>query len=143
MPFKPAPVSLTQLVHDRKARFRQQLESSEYDAIIVSSPESVLYATGYESMPARLKKAYYYAAIITAERCAMVVPSADFAPAIDAGVAPDDITPFGTFFFSGESAANTLNVRHKDFDGALREALTKVKGRRVLVEWNGIPPHRP
>ncbi|TKI06598.1 M24 family metallopeptidase [Martelella alba] len=140
MVFKPVPVSLAQLARDRAQRLKQCLIESGHDALIVSSVESMHYATGYDSMPARLKKTYAFAAVLTADECRLIVPSADFAPAIDAGIPPENITPFGTFFFSGDSPSNTLRVRHGDFDGALREVLASVKARRALVEWQGIPP---
>ncbi|MFE0017829.1 M24 family metallopeptidase [Mesorhizobium sp. NPDC059054] len=138
MTFIPVPVSLSELAAQRLKRTREWLARSNADVLIVSAPENVLYVSGYESMPAMLSRSHPFAVILTADRLMLVAPSADFAPAIDSGLSPDDVVPFGRFFFSGQTRSSTLDVTHAGFDAALKDALGRLRGTKALVDWHAI-----
>ncbi|HWK67801.1 MAG TPA: Xaa-Pro peptidase family protein [Rhizobiaceae bacterium] len=122
------------LAGERLDRTRRKMAADNHDLIVVASPENVLYATGYESMGATINRRYSYAALITLDDVMLVAPAADFAPAIDAGLAPDRVHTFGKFFFSGDTPSSHTEARHGSFEDALREALSRVKAKSVLAE---------
>lgn len=123
------------LAADRLDRTRRRMDAEGYDLLVVASPENVFYATGYESMGATINRRYSYAALITRDDVLLVAPAADYAPAIDAGLAPENVYPFGKFFFSGETAASHNSVRHNSFEEALATALNRLKKTgRALAE---------
>ncbi|CAH1673326.1 Xaa-Pro aminopeptidase [Chelatococcus asaccharovorans] len=130
---------LAALAAERLARIRTRMAEDGLDVVVVASPENVLYATGYESMGATINRRYSYAAVVTAGDLLMVAPAADFAPAIDAGLAPDAIYPFGTFFFSGDTPAALTSVRHATFEEAFAAALARIGGRRIAAESAFLP----
>lgn len=124
---------LAQLKADRLDRVRGKMETEGIGAVVVASPENVLYACGYESMGATINRRYAYAAIVTLADVLLVAPAADFAPAIDAGLKPDCVYPFGTFFFSGETSSALSAMRHVSFDAAFAEALSRIAPTRTIV----------
>ncbi|MBP1845579.1 Xaa-Pro aminopeptidase [Rhizobium petrolearium] len=124
---------LAQLTADRLDRVRGRMETEGIGAVVVASPENVLYASGYESMGATINRRYAYAAIVTLADVLLVTPAADFAPAIDAGLKPDCVYPFGTFFFSGETSSAHSAMRHVSFDAAFAEALSRIAPTRTIV----------
>lgn len=131
---------LATLAGDRLARIRRKMEAEDCDLLVVASPENVLYATGYESMGATINRRYDYAALVTADAVLLVAPAADFAPAIDAGIAPDDVVPFGKFFFSGETPSAHTAIRHASFPDAFETALRRVRAGKVLAEKAYLHP---
>ncbi|MBS7700406.1 MULTISPECIES: Xaa-Pro peptidase family protein [unclassified Chelatococcus] len=130
---------LKTLAGERLARIRRKMEAGGYDLIVVASPENVLYATGYESMGATISRRYDYAALVTRDAVLLVAPAADFAPAIDAGFTPDDIFPFGKFFFSGSTPSAHTAVRHASFAEAFDAAVQRVRARRIVAEKAHLP----
>jgi Xaa-Pro aminopeptidase len=131
----PALVTqLKALAGERIEVVRRAMEAGGYDLLVVASPENVLYATGFESMGATINRRYNYAALVTKDEVLMVVPAADFAPAIDAGIMPDRVYTFGKFFFSGATPSAHLEVRSDTFEGALRQALGRLNPASALAE---------
>ncbi|MHA6643641.1 M24 family metallopeptidase [Mesorhizobium sp. A623] len=119
---------------------RDALKNEDADVLVVSSAENVLYMTGYESMLASLNKPHPYAAIISRDQLVLVAPCGDFAPAIYEGFAPDDVIPFGRFYFSGETPSATVNVEHLSFAPALRQGLARFgKVGNALIEASCLP----
>ena len=135
----PLTAELAQLALDRLGRMRRRMDLDGIDAVVVASPENVLYATGYESMGATINRRYAYAAIVTSADILLVAPAADFAPAIDAGLEPGHVFPFGTFFFSGDTPSAHTEVRHPSFDAAFAAALSGLACRRVVAEEAFLP----
>ncbi|CAH1655817.1 Xaa-Pro aminopeptidase [Hyphomicrobiales bacterium] len=130
---------LKTLADERLARVRRKMEAEGYDLVVVASPENVLYAAGYESMGATINRRYDYAALITRDTVLLVAPAADFAPAIDAGLIPDDIFPFGKFFFSGSTPSAHTAVRHTSFSDAFEAAMRRVRANRIVAEKAYLP----
>lgn len=122
------------LADERIEVVRRSMEAGGYDLLVVASPENVLYATGFESMGATINRRYSYAALVTKDDVLMVVPAADFAPAIDAGIAPDKVHTFGKFFFSGTTPSAHLEVKSGTFEDALSQALRRLNPASVLAE---------
>lgn len=139
MLFEPLPLSLFDLAVERLKRVRASLSQSGKDVLIVSGVDNVLYVTGYESLPGVMNAAHRMLAIVTDTKLILVAPAADFAPAITSGMPAEDVIPYGTFYFSGESPSSTLNVQHKDFVSAIKEGLSRVSAKRALVQWDIIP----
>jgi len=139
MALDPVPVSRSALEQHRLERVRRALSGSGTDVLIVSSPENVLYTTGYQSVPAELNRRYAMGALITAERVMLVVPAADTAAAIAEGIPPSEIVPFGRFYFSGRAESASMSDRHASIEEAMSVALARLPGNRVRLESHGLP----
>ncbi|WP_343965198.1 aminopeptidase P family N-terminal domain-containing protein, partial [Streptosporangium amethystogenes] len=73
----PAPdVDLRRLASERVARLRGALAEAPFDAVVLTTPESVLYATGYRSVAGALFRAHRMAAVVTGDDCWLVCPAA-------------------------------------------------------------------
>ncbi len=121
----------------RLARLRAALSDAPFDALLATTPETVSYATGYRSVSGALFRAHRLAALVTAEAVILVAPAADAGPAVDAGLAPDRIVPFGRFYF--ESAHNSPLSDYADRHAGLPEAVTAALHRReTRVERIGV-----
>jgi Xaa-Pro aminopeptidase len=134
----PLPESATtagpELVAARAQRLRERLADAPFDALLVTSPEGVDYATGYRSVAGQLHRTLALAALVTPDRTVLVVPAADTAPAIEGGVKAEDVVPYGRFYFSGEGAAAAMSDRHAGYPDALATALATVRARVIGVE---------
>lgn len=123
----------------RLARLREQLADQPADAVLLTSPESVQYATGYRSVAGQLFAGHAMAALVTGGDAWLVCPAADTAAAIDAGVPGDRIVPYGRFYFAGDGAAARMSDRHAGFRDALAVPLRRVRGQRLLAEGPAAP----
>lgn len=132
-------VDLRSLARQRLARLRERMQKSAIDALLVSSPENVLYASGYESMPATINRRYGYCAIVTADELIMVAPTADCAAAEEAGFKADEFYPFGEFYFSGDRSGMHGRPWHNDFADALAAAMTRIKPKQISIEFDHLP----
>jgi Xaa-Pro aminopeptidase len=130
---------LAQLSIDRLARVREHMARDQVDTLVVASQENVMYTTGYESMGATINRRFTWAAVITPDRVLLVAPAAEFAPAIDAGLLPDNIFTFGTFFFSGDSPSSHTSVQSATFEIAFGKALAGLRPKRVVAENMYLP----
>ncbi|SFU18823.1 Xaa-Pro peptidase family protein [Mesorhizobium sp. YR577] len=130
---------LRTLADERLTRVRRKMEAEGFDLLVVASPENVLYTTGYESMGATINRRYDYAALVTRDAVLLVVPAADFAPAIDAGLVPENIFPFGKFFFSGSTPSAHTAIRHASFMEAFEAAIRCVNASRTVAEKGYLP----
>lgn len=126
LPSPPAN-DLADLTAQRLRRLRQHLHEAAFDAVVLTTPESVLYATGYRSVPSAVFRSHRMAAIITADDMWLVCPASDTAPAADAGVPVDRLVPFGRFYFESTQATplSAMADRHDDIYAALRTACGK------------------
>ncbi len=124
----PPEVDLTDLATARLARLRRALEAAPFDALVLTSPESVTYATGYRSVGGSIFRGHRMAAVVTPDECWLVAPAADSAPAAESGVLVDRIVPFGRFFFESADASQPDQSadRHADLSAALDQALREV-----------------
>ncbi|GII95180.1 M24 family metallopeptidase [Sinosporangium siamense] len=138
---RPAPdIDLRELAGRRLAGLRAALAEAPFDAVVLTSPESVLYATGYRSVAGPLFRAHQMAAVVTGDDLWLVCPAADTAPAADAGVPVDRLVPFGRFYFESASATPLTGMadRHPDLPSALAVALKQVGVARLGIEGAGI-----
>ncbi|MFI6456376.1 M24 family metallopeptidase [Streptosporangium amethystogenes] len=134
----PAPdVDPRRLASERVTRLREALAEAPFDAVVLTTPESVLYATGYRSVAGALFRAHRMAAVVTGDDCWLVCPAADTAPAVDGGVPEDRMVPFGRFYFesSGPTPLTAAADRHPDLYAALATAIRAAgAGLRYGVE---------
>lgn len=140
----PAPaVDLTKLTADRTARLREALAEAPFDAVVLTTPESILYATGYRSVAGALFRAHRMAAVVTAGDCWLVCPAADTAPAVDGGLPADRMVPFGRFYFESAEPTPLTSAadRHPDLYAALETAIKAAgAGLRYGVEGLAAEP---
>ena len=127
------PVDLSSLAAARLARLRERLAEAPFDALLVTTPEGVLYATGYRSVAGQIFAGHAMAAVVTGDEVTLVCPASDTAPAIESGVPGDRVVPYGRFYFAGEGAATAMSDRHAGFAEALGVALAPYRGRRFGV----------
>ena len=121
VPRRPV-VDQTALAEARRAQLRAELVASEYDVLVLLERESVHYATGYRSVGADLYGTHRMAALLTADDCWLVCPTADAPAAMDVGFPLERIVPFGTFFFESvtDSPLSLTVGRHPSLESALR-----------------------
>jgi len=96
------PVDLSSLAAARLARLRERLAEAPFDALLVTTPEGVLYATGYRSVAGQIFAGHAMAAVVTGDEVTLVCPASDTAPAIESGVPGDRVVPYGRFYFDGD-----------------------------------------
>ncbi|MEN3269357.1 MAG: Xaa-Pro dipeptidase [Pseudonocardia sp.] len=128
------------LVAARIARLRAELAAAPFDAVLLTSPEAVDYATGYRSVAGQLHRGPGVMALVQAERTVLVAPAADTAPAIEAGVSADDVVPYGRFYFAGNGPATAMSDRHASQAEALRVALDLAGPGELAVEGSALAP---
>jgi Xaa-Pro dipeptidase len=139
MSFALAPIELHNLRTARLHRLREQLETAPFDAVVLTNPESVHYATGYHSVPAQLNRSHPMAVVVTETDLIAVLPVADTAAAADEGLPVEDIVPFGTFYFSGTSRFADMARSHPDIVAALQTALLRLPARTIGLERGPLP----
>jgi Xaa-Pro aminopeptidase len=138
LPVRP-DVDLRALAARRLDRLRDVLIEEELDALLLTTPESVSYATGFVSVTSVVFRTWRGAVLLTADGVLLIAPAADVAAAADAGVPVEQIVPFGRFYFESSSpdpVAQAADV-HQDLPAALETAARRAglgSGRRVGVE---------
>ncbi|PZF80450.1 M24 family metallopeptidase [Jiangella anatolica] len=139
-PTKPT-IDTAALARDRLARLRAGLAEQPYDAIVLTEPESVLYATGYRSMPGQVFRTHRMAALVTVTDLWLVAPAADV-PAGATVVPVDRISPFGRFYVESTMPDPVTEVadRHDGLAPALAAAVaTLPSSARLAVETRDVP----
>jgi Xaa-Pro dipeptidase len=121
------------LTEARLGRLRAELAAAPFDAVVLTAPEDVQYATGYRSVAGQLHRSHPMAALVSGDRVVLVAPASEAAPAVDAGIAADDIVPFGRFYFAGPGPAAAMSDRNADFAAALKKAYGLLGRGRVAV----------
>jgi Xaa-Pro aminopeptidase len=109
-----------------RARLLDHLGEAPFDAFFAVSPANVYYATGYRSTAGELFAAHRMVAVTAGDRSRLVLPVADSAPAVDAGVDPETLVAYGRFYFEsadGAAVPTTLTDQHADWIAALRTAV--------------------
>jgi Xaa-Pro aminopeptidase len=124
-------VDLAELAAHRLSRLRDALIEAPFDAVVLTSPESIAYATGYRSVGGAIFRNHSMASVVTADDCWLAAPAADSAAAADSGIPVERIAPFGRFYF--ESADGSAIAKAADRNAGLGEAL-----RWVLEQHAGI-----
>lgn len=122
------------LVQERSHRLLAHLADAPFDALLLTSPEAVDYASGYRSVPGQIHRGYGIAAIVTAKRTVLVIPAADTAPALSDGISADDVIPYGRFYYMGDSPASTMSDRHSSYVEAITKALSLAGPGPIGVE---------
>ncbi|SDT69636.1 Xaa-Pro peptidase family protein [Jiangella sp. DSM 45060] len=140
LPTKPT-IDTAALARDRLARLRAGLADQPYDAVVLTEPESVLYATGYRSMPGQVFRTHRMAALVTATDLWLVAPAADV-PAGATVLPVDRISPFGRFYVESAAPDPVTEVadRHDGLAQALAAAAaTLPSSARLAVETRDVP----
>lgn len=117
------------LVTDRTRALRSALAASDFDALIVTSPANVDYASGYRSLGSAVHGLPAIAVIFTAEEFHLAGPVADSAPAFDAGIDEAAFHAYGRFYFeSPHNAARATQLvdQHSDLAAAVATAATRL-----------------
>ncbi|MGC5022490.1 M24 family metallopeptidase [Micromonospora sp. DT47] len=136
------------LARERLARLRAGLAGAPYDALVLTQPESVHYATGYRSVPGQVFRAHRIAAVVTGDDLWLVCAASDAPAAADWGVPVDRLVPFGRFYVEAGMAVTDERVeisrmadRHSDLPAALRSVVGRLpRGIRFgLEEASGHP----
>ena len=144
LPSARPDVDLRALATERLSRLRRALGEAPFDALVLTSAESVAYATGYRSVGGGIFRGHSMAAVVTADTCWLVAPAADCAAAADAGMPVDRIMPFGRFFFESANGSALAHVadRHDGLTPALATVLRRVAGAAATVGVEGTEDHR-
>ncbi|RIQ18892.1 M24 family metallopeptidase [Jiangella rhizosphaerae] len=140
VPPRPA-VDTVALARDRLDRLRAGLAEQPYDAVVLTEPESVLYATGYRSMPGQVFRTHRMAALVTATDLWLVAPAADV-PAGATVLPVDRISPFGRFYVESGTPDPVTEVadRHDGLAAALAAVVaTLPPTARLAVETRDVP----
>lgn len=130
-------VDAGKLTRIRMRRLRTAMEDAGLDALVLTAPESVLYATGYRSVPSAVFRGHRMGVLLTDDDAWLLCPASDTAPAADSGFPEDRLVPFGRFFFesTAESPLSRMADRHDDLAGALTTALGAAgRARKIGVE---------
>ncbi|GAB2578724.1 integrase [Paractinoplanes abujensis] len=124
------------LAAQRLARLRAGLAGAPFDALVLTEPESILYATGYRSLPGQVFRTHRMAAVVTGDDLWLICTAADAPAAAASGLPVDRLVPFGRFYVEGPDAELTgMADRHADLDSALETALGRLPpGTRVVRE---------
>jgi Xaa-Pro dipeptidase len=124
---------------DRGSHLQREIGGAPFGAVVLTTPESVAYATGFRSIGAQVFSEYPLAALVSPSSITLVVPASEVAAAIDSGLRPDDILSFGTFYFEGDGPASMFSDCHPDFAEALDVAVgrTRSRGSSLGVEVPG------
>ncbi|MBU2664781.1 Xaa-Pro peptidase family protein [Actinoplanes bogorensis] len=137
LPERPA-IDLGKLAADRLRRLRAGLAGAPFDAIVLTEPESILYATGYRSMPGQVFRTHRMAAIVTGDDLWLVCTAADAPAAAASGIPVERLVPFGRFYVEAaapDEALTRMADRHPDLETALETALGQLPpGTRVARE---------
>jgi Xaa-Pro aminopeptidase len=137
-----------QLAHQRRTRLQAALADSGFDAVVLTTPESILYATGFRSVSAAVFTDYLMAAVVTPTQVRLIVAASEVAAALDSGVPPEGLLAYGKFFFEGTEVGARFNESHPDFTAAVTSGLSAVAGgasvlaveapARVGSAWSGL-----
>lgn len=130
-PVRPE-VDLRALAERRLDRLRAVLADHGLAALLLTTPESVSYATGYVSVGSLVFRGWRGAALVTAEGVLLVVPAADIAAAVDAGVPADRVVTFGRFFFESAGPGPFAEAEAADAHPGLPSALATAARRSGL-----------
>ena len=133
----PPEVDLRDLAGQRLARLRAGLALAPYDAVVLTQPESVLYATGYRSMPGQVFRTHRIAAVVTTDDLWLICPAADAPAAAAAGIPVDRLVPFGRFYVEAGTDAGVTDEhlevtrmadRHPDLAAAVQSVCELLPG---------------
>lgn len=134
----PQPdVDLQALRDARCARLRDALCDAPYDALLLTEPESVHYATGYRSMPIQVFRSHQVAAVVTPDDLWLVCAASDAPAAAAAGVPVDRLVTFGRFYVEqADDDADHLALsegsdRHPDLRTAVESAVDRLPAGTV------------
>jgi Xaa-Pro dipeptidase len=98
------------LAHARR-RLREVLDAEGLDALVASTPENVLYATGFASVEHPLFHGAEYYAVVTRAGIGLVVPVADVPAAVAGGSGFDALSCHGRFVFEYADVPGALGER--------------------------------
>lgn len=131
LPPQPA-IDLRRLADERLRRLRSALDRAHCDALVLTAPESVHYATGYRSMPSQVFRTHQMAAVVTGDDLWLICSAADAPAAAAAGMPVDRLMTFGRFFVEhlGDqtqlTALTQVSNRNADLPAALSQVVDQL-----------------
>ncbi|OBI40460.1 hypothetical protein A5706_09290 [Mycobacterium sp. E796] len=99
--------------------------------LLLTSAESVQYASGFRSVAASVFSDAMIAALVSPTQLLVIVGAGERAAALDSGLTPDELISYGTFFFEGRLTTDIEN--HGDFSGAIAAALSRMTGPKSVL----------
>lgn len=145
LPVRP-DVDHAALAARRLRRLRDALAEAPFDAIVLTDPDSVVYATGYRSMPIQVFRTHRIVALVTGDDLWLVCAASDGPAAAAAGVPVDRLVPFGRFYVEAVDddtlvPLTDLADRNLDIAAAVRAAVARLPaGSTIAVEGSGANP---
>ncbi|MEO3805026.1 Xaa-Pro peptidase family protein [Nonomuraea sp. B1E8] len=121
----------------RGERLRAELAAARLECVVLSTPESVHYATGHRSLTASLSRGAQIAAVVTPSRTVLIVPAGEAAAAEEGGREADELVTFGEFYFTHADGSATSGD-HPDLSSALEAVLAAPGRSRPAAEWAGF-----
>lgn len=126
-----------ELTAARLAKLRSEMDEAAVDGLIMTGPEAVFYATGFDSVSAGLFRNYSSSVLVTRESVWVAAPAAESAPFIhDTAITAERFVPYGTFYFESTdeiSDITGMSGRHATHSDALAEMRKAVVGGAVVL----------
>jgi Xaa-Pro aminopeptidase len=121
----------SQLATERRTRLQTALADAAFEVLLLTSAESVQYASGFRSVAATVFSDSLIAALVSPRQLLVIVGAGELAAALDSGLNPDQLVTYGTFFFEGRVTPGV--ERHLDFSNAIAAAISRVAGPKSVV----------
>jgi Xaa-Pro aminopeptidase len=144
----PSPdIDLHVLAGQRLVRLRAGLARAPFDAVVLTQPESVLYATGYRSMPGQVFRTHRIAAVVTTDDLWLICPASDAPAAAASGIPVDRLVPFGRFYVEAGDGGNIsddhleiarMADRNPDLAAAVRSVVDSLPGGTRIGQEDAI-----
>jgi Xaa-Pro aminopeptidase len=122
----------TQLAGERRTRLQTALADAAFDLLLLTSAESVHYASGFRSVAASVFSDYMMAAVVSPTDLLLIVGAGDVAAALDSGIAAEELIAHGTFFFEGSQAGSGFTT-HPDVADAIGAAFSRMAGPKSVL----------
>ena len=133
-----------------KARLTRVLDAEGLDALVATTPENLLYVTGFRSIAHALFRGLELYGVFTRQGVGLVIPFIDATGVSADGIAVDRLACYGKFFFSYADPPGPVGARVREITGApaagpgeaLRDVLGGLGalGKRVAVDEAGVLP---
>ncbi len=118
---------------DRLTRLRAVMNDRDVDGVLLTSPESVEYATGHRSLNSQLFPAVALAAFITQNEAIVIVPAGEVGPASRLDETVTDVVTVGPAFLV-HSDGNATQGAYSDLPSAVGAVLSGRDLQKVTVE---------
>ena len=133
-----------------KARLTRVLDAEGLDALVATTPENLLYVTGFRSVAHALFRGLELYGVFTRQGVGLVIPFIDATGVSADGITVDRLACYGKFFFSYADPPGPVGARVREITSAPAagpgEALRDVLGgfgalgKRVAIDEAGVLP---